>query len=357
MNNKIIVVDLRTSGFFGPACKFVELLTDYQNKGYKINLIAKDWSVFRQKGVTFNKDKKQFEKGDFKLTWDPSTHPKDYFENLILPTFEKVNYIKEYKDNKLRQFINTYFNPYYINHIIYISMHMEKIELKRYHNQIIDELLTGRSLRQKAKWLFSYVGKVIQLRFIGYFKVHSKSKGFRYKINDSLNNEDLRHFINNAKKDSCKYILLSVLWDEGKKFEKQDDRLKGGPTIFPDIHDKNFDELKEYVKELDKYALKTGKIRFLLASKKAVDWISFLQSDYLDLRYFEEYGFTLSQSLYAAQEIASATINWPSTYSIWITNCADITHLTWYNNKDTAAWARNDLHLKPPSELIKILCE
>ena len=108
---------------------------------------------------------------------------------------------------------------------------------------------------------------------------------------------------------------------------------------------------------MDEYALKTGKIRFLLASKKAVDWNSFLKSEYLDLRNFEEYGFTLSQSLYAAQEIASATINWPSTYSIWITNCENIQHLTWYDNKDTAAWARNDLHLKPPSELIKILCE
>ena len=57
---KTITIDLRTSGFFGPSCKFVELLTDYQKKGYKINLIAKDWSVFGQKGLTFNKDKKQF---------------------------------------------------------------------------------------------------------------------------------------------------------------------------------------------------------------------------------------------------------------------------------------------------------
>jgi len=354
---KTITIDLRTSGFFGPTCKFVELLTDYKKKGYKINLIAKDWSVFGQKGLTFDKEKKQFVKGDFKLMWDPGTHPKDYFENLILPTFRKVNYIKEYSDNRLRNFVNTYFNPFYINYYIYLCMHMEKIELNRYHRQQIDESLLKGRFKLLLKNISQYISFIIQFKIIRHLKVNSKSKGFRYKINDSLNNEDLRHFINNAKKDSCKYILLSVLWDEGKKFEKQDDRLKGGPTIFPDIHDKNFDELKEYVKELDKYALKTGKIKFLLASKKAVDWISILQSDYLDLRNFEEYGFTLSQSLYAAQEIASATINWPSTYSIWITNCADITHLTWYNNKDTAAWARNDLHLKPPSELIKILCE
>jgi len=354
---KTITIDLRTSGFFGPACKFVELLTDYQNKGYKINLIAKDWSVFGQKGLTFDKDKKQFEKGDFKLMWDPVTHPKDYFENLILPTFEKINYIEGYNDNSLKRFINTYFNPYYINYYVYLCMHMEKIELKRYNKQQIDELLSKRSYKLLLKRIINYFGIIMQIKLIRHLKVHSKSKGIRYKIDESLNNQDLRNFIESAKRNSCKYILISVLWDEGKKFENQDDRLKGGPIINSDIHEKTFNELKDYVRELDKYALKTGKIRFLLASKKAVDWNSFLKSECLDLRNFEEYGFTLSQSLYAAQEIASATINWPSTYSIWITNCADITHLTWYDNKDTAAWVRNDLHLKPSTELIKMLAQ
>jgi len=353
---KTITIDLRTSGFFGPACKFVELLSNYQLKGYKINLIAKDWTVFKEKGLTFDKDKEKFLVGDFKLMWDPGTHPKDYFENLIIPTFENINYIKKYSTSRFRQFVNTYFNPYYINYHIYACMHMEKIELNRYHKQQIDELLLKKGgYRLLLKRILQYISFIAQFKITRHLKVNSKSKGFRYKIDDNLNNDDLRKFINNAKKDSCKYILLSILWDEGKRFEKQDDRLKGGPVFLPEIHDKNFNELKKYVKELDNYALKTGKIRFLLASKKAVDWDRFLKSDYLDLRNFEKYGFTLSQSIYAAQEIASATINWPSTYSIWITNCSKITHLTWYDNKDTALWARNDLHQKSPIELIEIL--
>ena len=39
---KTITIDLRTSGFFGPACKFVELLSNYQLKGYKINIYRYD---------------------------------------------------------------------------------------------------------------------------------------------------------------------------------------------------------------------------------------------------------------------------------------------------------------------------
>ena len=63
----------------------------------------------------------------------------------------------------------------------------------------------------------------------------------------------------------------------------------------------------------------------------------------------------MSQSIFIAQELCDATINWPSTYGIWITNCINKVHLTWHDNKDTAKWARNDLHLKPPEELLKTL--
>ena len=81
-------------------------------------------------------------------------------------------------------------------------------------------------------------------------------------------------------------------------------------------------------------------------------WEKFLKSDYLDLRNFEELGFTLSQCIYAIQEIVSCTINWPSTFSVWITNCSGIMHLSWYDNKDTAKWARNNLHKQPVDKLL-----
>ena len=99
--------------------------------------------------------------------------------------------------------------------------------------------------------------------------------------------------------------------------------------------------------------IENGKIKFLLTSKKAVDWESYLKSDFLDLRDFEKHGFCLSQSIYIAQELASATINWPSTYTIWISNCSEIEHLTWMDDRDTAPWARNTLHKQPVQALLK----
>ena len=57
--------------------------------------------------------------------------------------------------------------------------------------------------------------------------------------------------------------------------------------------------------------------------------------------------------IYISQELSNATINWPSTFSIWITNCADITHLTWMNNRDTAKWSRNNLHNQHVNSLLK----
>ena len=84
-----------------------------------------------------------------------------------------------------------------------------------------------------------------------------------------------------------------------------------------------------------------------------MDGGAYLNSEFLDLRNFEELGFCLSQSIYIAQELASATINWPSTYTIWISNCAGIEHLTWMDNRDTAPWARNNLHKQPVEELLK----
>ena len=159
-----------------------------------------------------------------------------------------------------------------------------------------------------------------------HLKVNSLSKGFRYKISPKLLSRDLIGFINDAKSKKVKYILISVSWDQKMKFEVKKDRLRGGP-FFKLGHENSFNHLLNYVKELDEFATKTNKIKFVLASKKAVDWEKFLKSDYLDLRNFEELGFTLSQCIYAIQEIVSCTINWPSTFSVWITNCSGIMHL------------------------------
>ena len=71
--------------------------------------------------------------------------------------------------------------------------------------------------------------------------------------------------------------------------------------------------------------------------------------------YFEKLDFCLSQTLYILQELSSVTLNWPSTFSVWMTNCKNIIHLTWHDNKDTAQWTRNNLHNQPAKNLLNKL--
>jgi hypothetical protein len=118
------------------------------------------------------------------------------------------------------------------------------------------------------------------------------------------------------------------------KFEPLPDRLRG-----IDYNVREFSGLLAFVKELDTRS-KSQKIRFLLASKKAVEWSKIINGPTIDLRDFERRGLTLSQAIYAAQELSDLTLNWPNTFTIWLTNCDKIRHLTWGSYKDTAIWAR-----------------
>jgi len=222
---------------------------------------------------------------------------------------------------------------------------MEEKEKIRYHQNQLDNFLRRMSLKEFVRYVMFYLYYKVFRRY----KIVPASKGFRYVLSDNKMTNKVRDFICQYENKSVKYILISVLWDENMRFEIKNDRLKGGP-----LYDQNeFESLKRYVRCLDDYAVKTGKIKFILASKKAVDWDRFIKSEFVDLRDFESNGFCLSQMLYICQELSSATINWPSTFSIWITNCSGILHLTWMDNKDTSKWARNQLHRRPIGALLE----
>ena len=328
-----VTIDLRTSFLLGPSCKFFEILPDLQSKKFHVVLIDKDWSILSKKNDN--------------LLWNPNKHPRDIIKNLVLPTFANIEYkdsTKYTKFDKLRIFIPPYFSKKRIVSNDFVSFFMNNLERKRYHRQYVDRLLERINLRN----LIIYLNFSLYFFVFRHYKLRLKSTGFRYKLRNKLYTSKVSSFIEKHKSENVKYILISVLWDESMKFEVQEDRLKGGPLF----EESEFDSLLKYVGELDQYALKSGKIKFILASKKAVDWQYFLKSSFVDLRDFEKLGFTMSQMIYIVQELSSATINWPSTFSIWITNCSNITHLTWMDNKDTADWARNDLHLKSIEKLL-----
>ena len=344
---KKVFIDLAASPLLGTAAKSVWLIQGYLDRGFDVTVLNKNWSEdIPVSGLTFDSDNQKYGDPSWTQLWDPSTHPNDFFENLVLPSFEGITFRQPKKKTffiVLMRAFRTVFDPRYITNHDFVVMHMSGRERKEYKAQKIGEILssdTGFSI-------FSVLYFLFQFHISSKIKIKSKASAFKYRLPSNLYTAEVRDFIKRAKSENEKYILVSVLWDESKKFEKRE-FLRGGPRYDPAV----FQDLLDYVAELDKRALAGGKFRFLLASKKAVDWEQYLRSDFLDLRSFEQYGFCLSQSLFIAQELAVATINWPSTYTIWISNCADVEHLTWMDHRDTSPWARNSMHERPVSELL-----
>jgi hypothetical protein len=347
---KEVTIDLRTASLFGPSCKCLEMLEDFRYRGYRVNFIGKDWAGdCKESGVTFDKNTGSFKKGNSRFLWDPKQHPVDFYENLIVPTFENLNFHYKPLENtilgKFKKHIRMLFSPSYFTHIHSASMYMEPLELKRYQQQKVDDYYDKKNVRS----LFDYLHFLLQIKLSSSIKVYPDSKGFRYKLREELLDDNVKKVIEEAQLVGVPYVLIAANWDDEKKFERQDDRIRG--VLYDEVE---FNSMVSYVKKLDRYA-QEGKIRLVLASKKAADWDKVIQSDFLDLRTFEEKGLSLSQSIYVLQEITKLTINWPSTFSIWMTHCSGILHLTWRDNKDTAAWARNRLHQKPVERALELI--
>ncbi len=346
---KKLTIDLRQSSLLGPSCKFLEMLVDLKKRGYSVNLIAKEWDKGKSKsGLTFNKEKGKFTSGESRFLVDPKLHPVDFYENLVVPTFEHINYLKIKKSSFFKKqfaYLKGTLSPNYISEIHYTPAFSNKLEKKRYFQQHVDLYMDKPNLKNTLVFFYSAFNLYLSRRF----KICPQSLGFRYKLNEKLLNNKVKDFINKAKENNTKYILISSTWDDEMIFEPQEDRKRG--ILYNEIA---FNSMINYVKDLDKYALQ-GKVKFVLASKKAVDWPTVIKSEFIDLREFEKLGFTLSQMIYISQEISSMTINWPSTFSIWITNCSNILHLTWGDKKDTSKWSRNNLHTKKVEKALKLI--
>ncbi|MBN4066913.1 hypothetical protein JYU14_02400 [Simkania negevensis] len=344
---KKITIDLRTAPLFGPSCKCLEMFEDFRYRGYQIDLIAKEWANdCKGSGVVYDKEKGEFQKGSSLFLWDPKQHPVDFYENLVVSTFENVHYahVKEKKDlfSKIGRACKRLFSPTVFTHYDWASRYMEPLELVRYHQQSVDRLLGNKGIKAKLQYLYF----LLYLKIFRHLKPYADSKGFRYRLHPNLLTEEVESIIQEAKSHQVPYVLVSANWDDRKQFEKQDDRLRG--ILYDELE---FNNMVRYVRRLDEYA-QEGKLRFVLASKKAADWDKVIKSDFLDLRNFERLGLSLSQTIYILQEISSITINWPSTFAIWMTACSSILHLTWRDNKDTAAWARNNLHKHHPEHVL-----
>ena len=335
---KKIILDLSTCTSLANVSKFVELISSFDKENFEINIIKKDWKKIKHKGVKFDEKNNNYSKADGMYLWDPSTHPDDYLENLVFPSFQNINFIKEI--SFFRKVINI-FNPKYISYISCLSITSHDEERSRLRNYFLSLLKKNLSFNS----FVTYILGSFEFEIAKYYK--TKPKKFypcRYKLSEKMNNIIVKNILKRFSNDRKK-ILISILWDEKKKFEVLDDRLKGGPTFKNNLNE-DFEKVKKLIKKIDQKILQDKNYQFILASKKAVDWDNYLESDYIDLRNFEKLDLSLSQMIYICQELSSYSINWPSTFSIWITNCDLIEHLTFHDFKDTAVWCRKNLNNK-----------
>lgn len=350
---KTVTIDLRTAALLGPSCKFFELLKGYEDKNYQVVIIDKDWANTTNlgSGTKFDKTKNEYKKGSSIYLWDANLHPRDIIDNLIIPTFRNVTVIRNARvetiAQKLWRNINYLINPYVITYLDFGTRFLEADDLRLFYKQRLQDIKQNLSV----KTVLSMFVFMMHFMVFRHLKIYAQSTGFRYELSEQSKTQAVTDFIRANRHNGKTNILISVLWDEGMVFEKQEDRLRGGPAG----DDNRFAQLVSYVKSLDDYAVKHGNIQFVLTSKKAVDWSKLLKSDYIDIRNFETLGFSMAQSIYIAQELSDITINWPSTYSIWITNCSDILHLNWHSRRDVAAWARNDIVSKGAAGLIEMI--
>ena len=139
---KKLTIDLRLSSLLGPSCKFLEMLVDLKKRGYKVNLIAKAWDKGNFKsGLTLNEEIGEFVSGESRFLVDPKLHPIDFFENLVLPTFDNIKYHKLKKSSLFQKFIlalRISLSSTYISEIHYMNAFSNKLEKKRYFQQHVD---------------------------------------------------------------------------------------------------------------------------------------------------------------------------------------------------------------------------
>ena len=94
-----------------------ELLEYFREDGRKLELIMNNWAhMDAPSGLTYNVSKGSYDKGSSSTNlWDHKLHPKDMYDNLILPTFDNINFISQAKFSllqKVRIFIPPFLSSY-----------------------------------------------------------------------------------------------------------------------------------------------------------------------------------------------------------------------------------------------------
>ena len=215
MKRKKVVLSLRGNPYFSPNCKVVEMLPGLNELGYDVDIIMGDWAS--NTGLVYEQSSSQFIKGESRFLWDPKTHPKDFFENLIASTFPNVRLV--YRRNFIQRSLDlvlSIFSPRVFNTSQIIMMYADHDERKLY-----------TQMKLNTKNFFAYLYHYFSLGPIMRIKVQPRSQPFRYKLSPELYNNKVKDIISNEKEKSSINVIVSANWDDEKKYEPQGDRLRG----------------------------------------------------------------------------------------------------------------------------------
>ena len=308
----LITIDTRFTRLFGPICKSTEAISGLINAGHEVRVIISSEEGFNAVG-----DNKEF-------TW-VSSHPLSYFFDLIKPTFGNSLQVQVRKPmTPIQKFIGVlrgFFDRRYLIHYDYTWGSLSEEIYLDFLNRLRGEVknsnnkLQGLGLRLALLYisLKPWVRKVI------------KFAPFEYSVSPNF---DVPEAAEAFEKKYRYRVLISATWDDRLAFEPMPDRKRG-----VDYDEDEFQKMCNFVRGLDK---RWGEeVGYILASKKAVDWMEMLPKDrVLDLRNFEELGLSLGQSIYLSTKIANLTVSWPSTYCIWATGQVNCLHLVFGSDRD-----------------------
>lgn len=131
------------------------------------------------------------------------------------------------------------------------------------------------------------------------------------------------------------YCLISATYD-AKLVMEANDRQYGVPQFYLARHDmlEEFCQMKRFVLSLDRIAAQTDSVKLILFSKKAISWSDVLQSDFVDLRNFEQHGLSLAEAIWICAAVSDLHVAFHSSARIFFSGFPITTLNFGDNSKD-----------------------
>lgn len=276
-----ILLDMRSpNGTWGDKSLSLGALRYYESLGDNITIIS-NFSCTSTGSLPETKDLSSADKlknQKFDYLYNPDKEPVDFFSNIIVPTF-KCNYWDIGTNFRTKNFPES---------------------------EDYDTILDSTNCRE--------------------FVWSKKSKQFDYRLEDSKKDSAYNYHAEILKKTTN--IVLYANWDDEGIYCKPADRRRGlGMTRGL------WERMTTSVRSIDNFCLKNPDHKIILFNKKAVGWSSFLKSEYIDFRNFENLGLSFSQAFELCVNNSIGSIGYWSSPQIWFNFAKGKKHIVYFVDK------------------------